>query len=466
MDQVKTIFAPTFPVPILIGLTLLCTVLLVLGWRRVGSIPAKMVLVTVWLRIVFDAWPFITIQPIAAGITPNALLSVATIGVAMLAMDRRRLLMLWLWPLYGLLCVAFASYAVNGGLGLFFDTALRLIYLITLTCLVATAVRAEGPERLSVGLLCVLSSLIVLQGAAVALGLEKLTEADNSKAFVGGFGHEANYSIALWIGLLPLFAARKTNALLRLLILGIAFVALLAANYRTAILAFALPAAVFFVATSLRVADRRLRPALLAAAALVAVVGTATLPAISVGERWSEIVSIAADPLAKIRPPTDFSRVDRREASGRLYLFSVYYYGWADADDLRKIIGHGASSWIAISPVYAQNTLLNYLYEFGIAGVVMTIFFWLSLFGLAWQAPSELRLHFMLLNIGLVILNLATMPMTLLEGLQLYAVTGGFLSYFAETSWHRADSKADRRRRRRRRYLLSAPAAGPAEAAA
>ena len=447
MDQVKTIFAPTFPVPILIGLIFACAVLLVVGMRQVQSKQARFALLVIWLRIVFDAAPFFTIQPLVAGISPNAMLSLVTIGIGILVSKPRDFAMLWLVPLYASIFIATLSFAANGWGAETIDFCLRVLYLVVLSAVILEAARKEGSERLLFGFIIVLGSLVLLQLAAVALGMQKLTVSDNSIAYTGGFNHEANYSIMTGMALVCIMLLQTKGPLLKLVLYSPFVIAMLAANYRTAIIAFFIPLAYVIFKDLNQWLTPRLRPIFVILVGLASVATVATSGPIALGDRWVAVTDIITNPTSVIRAPDAYTKEEIRSASGRMYLFGLYYDRYARASGLNKIIGFGSQSWTEFSKVYAQNTLLTTLVEFGLFGVIAVIAYWTMLLMLAVRAAAGIRSSLVAVNVGLIILNQSTMPMTLLEGLQVYAVVGGLAAYHRATT-PRQHQRADARRMR------------------
>lgn len=445
MEQAKAIFAPTFPVPILIGLTLACAILLVIGLRRVHSMPARFAVLVIWLRILFDAAPFFTIQPLVAGISPNAMLSLATIGIGLLLLRPRDLAMAWLLPLYASILIAVLSFAANGWGAETIDFCLRILYLVTLTAVILEAARRDGSERLLWGFIIVLGSLVLLQLAAVALGMQKLTVSDNSVAYTGGFNHEANYSIMTGMALVCIMLLQKSGPMLKFALYLPFLAAMLAANYRTAIIAFFLPLAYVIFTDVNRWIAPRLRPVFVVALALAGIAAVATSGPIALGDRWVAVTDIVAHPTSIIRAPDAYSREEIRAASGRMYLFGLYYDRYDRASGLNKLIGFGSQSWTEFSKVYAQNTLLTTLVEFGLFGVAAVIAYWIMLLLLAARAAVGIRGSLVAVNVGLIVLNQSTMPMNLLEGIQLYALLGGLAAY------HRVAAPGHHRRAEARR---------------
>ena len=99
------------------------------------------------------------------------------------------------------------------------------------------------------------------------------------------------------------------------------------------------------------------------------------------GERFSDVASIFTTDL--IKEPASFTRAEHEMLSGRAYLWSEYIYAYDDAKPFQKLIGLGPDSWDVRFKMYAHNTLVSYLYEIGIVGVIAILALWGTMFALA-----------------------------------------------------------------------------------
>lgn len=426
----KITFAPVFPLPLLLVLTLVGCGFLAYACRGLRSRSALFVVIALWLRMVFDAWPQITIHPLVAGLSLNAMLSIGTALVGLALIDRRHLLNVWLLPAYLMIAAILVSHAFNGDVMAMVDPVMKMIYMVVLMVATAEGLRFDGVGRLSSALLRMLGFLFVLEGAAVAFGLAKYTSTDNSTAYAGGFNHESNFALALALVIVPLIAAERLGAKAKIAILGLLTCGLMAANYRTVILGL-LPIMLYlFVREALSFFVPKNRSVLIFGA--VAAIGAAVLltPSLNLGDRWGALGDLVSNP-GIMQEPESFTREEQRKVSGRAYLFSFYFHEFERSDTLHQMVGHGSESWKNVIRVYAQNTLLSYLYEFGILGVLAALSVWGALFLLGLRIRSDLIVPFFLLNVGLVAINMSTMPMTLIEGIALYGLTGGYLLHFA-----------------------------------
>jgi O-antigen ligase len=186
-----------------------------------------------------------------------------------------------------------------------------------------------------------------------------------------------------------------------------------------------------FAAGPLGALRREGRPLAGAVAGLAALLLLASLN-IDFGTRVQSVVNFAAKPTEFLRPTYSFTRDERSEASGRAYVWSQYYNAYRESDPLRKIAGHGPDTWETAFGVYAQNTILSYLYEFGALGALAAIAIWLVMLGPLLRAPRRQRLPLLLMHLGFAILNMSTMPFWQIEGLIMYGLICGYTIYYGQ----------------------------------
>ncbi|MBX9745840.1 MAG: hypothetical protein K2X34_02995, partial [Hyphomonadaceae bacterium] len=115
-----------------------------------------------------------------------------------------------------------------------------------------------------------------------------------------------------------------------------------------------------------------------------------------------------------------------RLLSGRPRIWSMYIYGWSLGEPLQHLLGFGPESWAQIFPLYAHNTLVNYLFEFGIVGVVGVLFLWLSMLAAAFRVRHVHRPVLIGAHFSFLALNMSTMPMWMIEGNLLYGIICGY----------------------------------------
>jgi O-antigen ligase len=109
------------------------------------------------------------------------------------------------------------------------------------------------------------------------------------------------------------------------------------------------------------------------------------------------------------------------------------------ADLINQLIGHGPESWKDAFDLYAHNTFVSYIYEYGIAGIISFLLFVCSFIILTLRAhDKDIRIKVLACFIGYLIMNLATMPLWNLEGLITLAIL--FSLIFSESIQTRKNS--------------------------
>jgi hypothetical protein len=439
--------ANAIPLPLwaLLALTLASAVPLVFAWRAMRSNVARFVIVAIWLRIVFDGWAYLTLKSYG-GIKPITLLSLATVAIGVLVVDRRAWLMKAVLPIYAIIAVLIASAVLNGVPTAFLDTSVRLIYLALLMLGAFLAMRHEGAARFSAWLLVAFVPAFMLQLGSVALGVRRFTERDNSAAYVGGFGHESAFALLVIAFLVVVRFATRLGLSVRFGLILIACASLLLANYRTAIIAVAPLVAWQLAELTLSALQKRYRNAALVVFAVLGM-SVAGAAVVGGGERYADVWQLASNAGTFLREPEDFNRADMQVGSGRSYLWSQYYYGWNRGGPMQHAIGQGPEASNTAFKVYAQNTLLAYLYETGIVGVILMLVLWVAMIWLAATARWPERGYLLVAHLTFVVLNMSTMPFEMIDGLVLVALLYGYTLYAHYAPRSRAASAPEPRLR-------------------
>jgi hypothetical protein len=151
-------------------------------------------------------------------------------------------------------------------------------------------------------------------------------------------------------------------------------------------------------------------------------------------DRFADVGVVLSKGTSIIKPPHEFTQEDGNVMSGRPLIWSEYIYGYADGRPIQRIIGLGPDSWLGVFPFYAHNTLVSSLYELGIAGVVAVIFLWSWMFALAFRIREGPRLRIIAAHLSFLVLNMATMPMWMIEGMIFYGLLCGYTVYCYQRS--------------------------------
>jgi len=398
----------------------------------------RFLIFAIWLRYVMQAFPETTHPPVYAGLSLNALASVA-ICVVGLAIVSNRLGVISRLPIVLALLVAIVvSGVLNGAYAGTMETLLKWGYFFVVALCLYDCVRRDGDVRIFGPLLFVFVTPLLLQALSVALGVSKASASDGSVSFVGGYSHEASLSMVLVTCFAVASFAPGLHPALRVGLLTASVIGVFAANYRTSLIALA-PLAIGYItfgAARLFTTRQRL---FVGAVSLLGALGVTVLAAWLLRERMADIAAAASSD-ALFKAPGEFNQTERALLSGRLYIWSSYLDAYFAGDDLRILFGFGPDSWFGVFPTYAHNTVISYLYEFGAFGAALIVLVWAAMLARTRHIPDPwLRGQVLFAHIGFIVLNFATMPFWQIEGIILYGVLCG---YTLALTWRRVAPRA------------------------
>ncbi len=407
-------------------------ILFLLMLRAVGKTPhlsGKLLLIIVWLRYVMQAYHELTYISVG-GASINALVSLAVccLGVAIFA---KRLVDLGRYPIIlALVATVIASGLMNGAIVPTIETVLKWGYFAVVLLAVEDCLRRDGDARILGLLLWAFAPPLVYQALSVALGVSKATESDGSISYIGGYNHEAAFSVVLVTCFTITALAPRLNPVVRMGLLVACLAGIFAANYRTSLIAFAPIAIGYFVFGVAREARRGQRVVFSLIGLLV--VGAAAITAnVAMSDRLADL-TVAAEAGDLVRDPDEFNVQERELMSGRLYIWNRYLEEYGAGSDLQLLLGFGADSWIDVFGVYAHNTLVSYLYEYGMVGAGLVVLLWLAMIARSFRIRDwALRGQLVCTHIGFALLNMATMPFWQIEGLIFYALLCGYTVYMS-----------------------------------
>jgi len=420
--------APSLPVPLSLACCGIGLLLVAVEIWRLRSREVAFLLLAMWLRYSAAAFHEVTYRPALLGLSFIALTSVAVVAVGLIVIDRRKLLLHRLMPIYALMAIILVSAIANSAWVGLVNEIIKWCYLVVLALAAYGAMERHGSDRVLRAVLFTFAGPIAAQWVSIAMGLQVANE-DGTPSFIGGYGHEQAFSIILLTFLVVNCLATKLGTTSAFLRLAVAAIGLVLANYRTTLLAAAVPAASFAVSKLMRLFVRNQRTValvFLCAMTAVAFIGVAHLAA----DRFADIGTTLHKGASLIQPPQYFTREEKRIFSGRMYLWSQYIDAYMDGMVIEKLIGFGPDSWVGRFPLYAHNTFISNLYELGILGFVAFVWI-LAANCLAAAQAREGKVVVLACHIGFVVLNLATMPIWTLEGDILYALLLAHTWYLA-----------------------------------
>jgi hypothetical protein len=440
-------YGPAFGLGILLPVTAVLLVALVIAARRAGSVAGAFVVVALWMRYTAGAYHLYMFQPLAGGLSGNALLSIGVTGFGLLFVVRpANLALKWLLPVYALVVLALFSAALNGDAAGGINVAVKYAYMIVIMIAVFQALRSDPDARFLSWAMVSFLPLLVFQALSLALNLPKGSEDGDGLVWIGGYNHEAAFSVAMMTGFLVGCFAKSAPRAVRMAFLLATLAGILLAGYRTTILAFA-PLALATFLSGLTLSVRRDQRASMAVTAMVAGVLLVSVAALSYSASFADLAAFLADPAGLIKPPRDFDLLERQVMSGRPLIWSSYIYAWAAGTPLQHLFGLGPESWEGVFKVYPHNTLIATLYELGWFGVAAMIALWTVMFAAAASAHGE-RFKLLAAHFAFFLLNMATMPFWQVEGLALYGLLCGYTIYAAHAAPRPRPLRAAEARRR------------------
>ena len=422
------ITAPSLPGYALAPTVAVYAMLVVFLALRSRSNSAAFVLVAVAIRLAMSAAPSISFSPSGLGLSWNALASCLAIGVGGLVIRRNPMLTWGLPPVLALTLVIAISGLINDRLTESVEAILKYGYFAVLMFTVHDACKAEGFGPFLSKVAMVLMLPLVLQVESIALGVAKAGEGDGSVSYIGGYNHEASFSLLLMAALLVVAINRHLSIKSQLFVAALCVVGVLLANYRTAIGAMLPMLAALVLVNGMRnvVASQRIYALVIASLALLGVVPVI----ISLfAERFDTLVILLQNPGLPFRDPGTFTYEDRQVMSGRAFIWAEYIEIWREAPAIQKFVGFGADAWENHFALYAHNTLVSTLFEYGIVGALLMLVLWVWMIMIAWRCGPPISWVFLASHFGFILLNMATMPFWMIEGLVFYGILCGASLY-------------------------------------
>lgn len=381
--------------------------------------------IALWLRYFLSAFHDITYEPLVAGFSINALASIGIAGVGLLLLPRSMLALRSLMLLYVFFACIIISGLLNASVIGLINVMVKWCFFLAVAGAIFMAVRKVGKDETLRKLLVAFFLPVSLQLMSILLGEAKATEADGSTSYIGGYNHEAAFSMiiasfTLVVGLMSPGTLRFRSGLF---LLGCGL--LVVANYRTSVLAI-LPLAGIFAYTALeaKVAPRY-KPVFFIAALFGAGLAFLLL-SYSMQERFADVFVFIGSIDELIKAPMYYSEAEKDIFSARVYIWAQYIHTFWQGSWVNQLVGWGPESWSGRFPKYAHNTYVSYLFEYGVLGLTC---FLLAIGGFLRQALRIKNRRYALMlagsMLGFLIMCFATMPLWNIEGLILYAILIG-----------------------------------------
>lgn len=409
--------------------TLMVLVVLAYPFYTVRSLIARYVLFALSFRYLMSAHHDFTFQDSPIGISYNAIGSSMVFLLGLLLIRTRHLLLTTLLPFYAVIAVVVLSAFANRTLGSSVDVVVKFGYLIVITIAVYESISERGEERTMSLLLWAMVTPVFFQVLSVIFGISKGAQGVGAGiSYVGGYNHEAGFSTVLATGFVIACFATGLSLWLR----GGALLTLLAglflANYRTSIIAFAPMALMQFNADVLARFSPRVR--IIIGLVLLGITTAGALGAAWVmRDKFADLNVVFSDPGSLVKPQAQYTPDEKRLLSARPWIWAGYIDAYVNGGVKNWVLGFGPNAWVGKFPVYAHNTLVGTLYEYGIVGVMAMIVLWSWMFICALRVKRGPRGKLLAAHTSFLLLNMATMPHWTIEGNLLYGIICGYTFY-------------------------------------
>jgi hypothetical protein len=417
----------TLPLSVQVPTAIVLAIVLLGALRIVRTISGGFVVFACWLRFMISAFHVYTNEEFVAGLSGSAIGSALLFLLGLVLLPRKLLLSTGIVAAYAVI----GAVALSGFVNAAYTEAIDPIVKFGLFAMIAlhsyNALKTGDERRFGIGLMLAFAPLLVFQILSLVLGIPKGgASIQGASNFIGGYGHEAAFSVALAALLVVAAINRRIPIALKTSGIALALIGIHFAAYRTAIIAVT-PILLYFLLKGIaQFFDARLRPLIVAVAgaALVAAGSTYMLSS----ERFADLRTIAESDEPLIKDPQHFDETETALLSGRAYLWSSYLYAWKEGNQVQHLVGFGPDSWTRHFQTYAHNTFINFVFEYGVVGLLALILLIVGGYALAIQARCE-RWKLVCAHLSFLILNLATMPMWMVEGLILYGLLWGHTMY-------------------------------------
>jgi hypothetical protein len=370
-----------------------------------------------WFRFTLAAFHQFTYDPVVAGLSINALASISIVGFGILVLPKSIFIIKRYVYIYAFIAVIIVSGIYNFRPIDLVNVLVKWGYLLVIASALYLAFLGVGRDKTLLTILKAFYMPVGLMILSILLGESKATENDGSTSYVGGYNHEAAFSMiivsfTLIVGILRKGVLKFQTSLFFLGVILIVFV-----NYRTALLTV-LPIIFVYVmtATSSKVAPKFRLP--LVSIVIIGFFFVFTIISTLMAERFADIGTILSNWQELMKAPVYFTENEQDLFSARVYLWSQYLYEFTNADIMRQTIGHGPEAWSDVFDKYAHNTYVSYLYEYGVLGLSAFMCFIINVLYLALKSDDVfVKYRVAGCFVGYLVMSLATMPIWNIEGL-------------------------------------------------
>ena len=378
----------------------------------------------IWLRFFLSAFHTITYPSLVAGFSINALGSIGVAGLGLLLIPTAVFTLRKLFPYYLFFVAIAASGIVNFEIPGTINVLVKWCYFLVISGALFLSIRMQGHADTFKKLAVAFVMPATLQVFSLMLGEVKATESDGSASYIGGYNHEAAFSMIIASFVFVIGLTERGSIKFRSLLFTSAVILLMLVNYRTSMLAVLPIVAVFYY----NLVEQRVRPSQkVPVMTIVIMIITIAFIGLSVtmSERFSDVGTLISNLDLILKAPIYFSEMEKDIMSARVYIWSQYINAFIHADLLNQLLGFGPGSWSSAFKLYAHNTFVSYLYEYGLLGLLMFLFLCVStVIQTLNMNDSALRKLMLLSFLGFLAMNMATMPLWNIEGLIFFSLIG------------------------------------------
>jgi hypothetical protein len=428
VDALSLIASPPLPSGLLYVVAALSALIIVIVLFKMKSRAGMFVAGAIWLRNVMSAFPMFSHGAVLAGMSANALASTAVVGVGLFQIRLRNLGLRFLTPFYLLMIVTVISAVVNNSYDALIGVLVKYLYLIVVTLAVYEALAKRPDGRFMRLVLWAFLAPFALQALSLALGIAKQTENDLSVSYIGGYAHEATFSVILATCAVIATLTTRMNRTAKTVLILACIAGIYLANYRTTIIAIAPLLLAYFGFAPVRRVAKRDRP-LVVSAMIVFLCIVLGIVGLFLAQRFGDMALAVSGDVNFFKPPYEYSEDESRILSGRPLIWSVFIYGWMEGEGMQQLFGFGPEAWQRLWRTYAHNTLVNTLFEYGVLGVLAVLFCWSSMLAAALRVRHPNKTQLVAAHVSFLVLNMGTMPMWMIEGSALYGVICGYTLY-------------------------------------
>jgi len=379
----------------------------------------------IFLRFFLSAFHEITFNPVLAGLSINGLFTILIVFISILIIPTYLWTLKVLIPIYFFLIFLIVSSVVNREIISGVSTIFKWLYLCIISLLVYETTKKNGIKSVLEAILKAYYLPIFMLILSVVFGKFKASELDGTVNYIGGYNHEAVFSVMVITFMAIIYFHDKNSLKYQSILITFSFVCLYIINYRTALVTIVPLLYMYYSGYFIKFVPLLVRPFTFLCMVILSILFFATsLPFF--GERFIDIYTVITSIDELFTSDIYYTRDQQRLFSGRVYFWSQYLSVYVDAPLKQILFGFGPDSWKHYFRLYAHNTYVSYLFEFGIFGLTAFLLFFTSIVSkvISWK-NSQIKHKILTVYIVFFILNMATMPIWQIEGLILLGILCG-----------------------------------------